>query len=139
MPLDGLSFSNAEMYRAVTPLDISIQAENINHVNQETTIRKINEADKSNPDVESSDEDARNDLAGSYNDEEQDDNNEQKSFIDRKENVKKYKVKFNRQTEMVELVDIQKGVVVETITPDDLINIISKSKDASGILVDRKI
>jgi uncharacterized FlaG/YvyC family protein len=40
---------------------------------------------------------------------------------------------------MVELVDVRTGLVIETISPDDLVNLISKSKEASGVLVDRQI
>ena len=40
---------------------------------------------------------------------------------------------------MVELIDQKTGTVVETISPDDLVNLISKSMKPSGILVDKEI
>ena len=40
---------------------------------------------------------------------------------------------------MVEMHDAITGEIVETVAPEDLINILSKSKIFSGVLVDRKI
>ncbi len=40
---------------------------------------------------------------------------------------------------MVEMINNSTGEVLETITPDDLTNILSSSKVFSGILVDKKI
>ena len=40
---------------------------------------------------------------------------------------------------MVELVDRITHWVIETIKPEDLVSLITKSKGYSGILVDRKV
>ena len=40
---------------------------------------------------------------------------------------------------MVEMQDANTGAVIETITPEDLIKVLSKSKAFSGVFVDRKI
>ena len=55
------------------------------------------------------------------------------------ENSKKYKVKFNSSTNMVEFIDQKTGNVVETILPHDLINLISKTIKPEGFLIDKKL
>ena len=56
------------------------------------------------------------------------------------ENAKqKYNVKLNNKTQLIELIDTESGKIVETITPTDLIKVVSKLNSTLGILVNRKI
>ncbi len=52
---------------------------------------------------------------------------------------KKYKVKLNNKTQLIELIDIETGKIIETITPTDLVKLVSKLNSTSGILVNRRI
>ncbi len=138
MPLDGLSFSNTGLYRIPTPLEAAFQAEQAVQIQTQITTKKVNEIDKSKTDVKEKDADEKTDLEG-RDTSDTDDQDDQQSFLEKKDNIKKYRVKFNSLTDMVELVDVRTGLVIETISPDDLVNLISKSKEASGVLVDRQI
>lgn len=134
MPLDGLSFSNSNYFRIATPGEIANQAEHLAQVQAETNIKKPEEKEGVKPDLEENYEDQEQDLQGRDSDEESDG-----SVFEDEEKIKKYKVKFNQISDMVELVDRKTGLVIETISPSDLLSLISKSKGASGILVDKEI
>ncbi|EKE02024.1 MAG: hypothetical protein ACD_20C00435G0013 [uncultured bacterium] len=136
MPLDGLSFSNSGLFKVINPAEVALQAEQRAQAQAETVIKKLEEKEKLNPDVEDESEDRQRDLQGrESNDSEEKDS----EFLEKQEKIKKYKVKFNSLTDMVELVDQKTGTIVETISPDDLINLISKTVKPSGILIDREI
>lgn len=137
MPLDGLSFSNSGLFRVISPAEIALQAEQQAQAHAETAIKKLEEKEKLHADTENdSEEEKHRDLQGR----DPDDSQEEKSeFFEKQEKIRKYKVKFNSLTDMVELVDQKTGNVVETISPDDLINLISKTVKPSGILVDKEI
>lgn len=49
-----------------------------------------------------------------------------------------YTIKFNKYTELVELIDLKSGIIVHTIPPNDLIALISELKITSGMFVDNK-
>lgn len=49
-----------------------------------------------------------------------------------------YTIKFNKYTELVELIDIKSGIIVHTIPPNDLIALISELKITAGMFVDNK-
>lgn len=49
-----------------------------------------------------------------------------------------YTLKFNRYTELVELVDLKTGDLIQAISPKDLIDLVSKLRYRSGLFVDNK-
>jgi hypothetical protein len=51
----------------------------------------------------------------------------------------KYTIRFNKYTEMVELVDFANGKILQTIPPHDLISLISELKLSSGFFVDNEV
>jgi len=135
MPLDGLSFSNSGMYKITVPMEISDQVKQFSEVQAQTTIKKTEEADKLKPDVEN-DNDQHKNLEGRETGEDGQEQEEKKeNYTDRN----KYKVRFNKITDMVELVDQKTGLILETISSNDLVNLMSKSMGSSGVLVDEKI
>jgi hypothetical protein len=135
MPLDGLSFSNSGLFKITTPTEVALQVEQAAKTEAETIIKKIEEKEKIKPDLEGEDEEQQ-DLEGRDT---QDETEEDEKGEITKEKIKKYKVKFNPLTDMVELIDKKTGLIIETISPEDLMNIISKTVKPSGILVDREI
>lgn len=50
-----------------------------------------------------------------------------------------YTIKFNKYTELVELISLKTGNVIQTISPNDLIALVSELKYTSGIFVDNEI
>ena len=50
-----------------------------------------------------------------------------------------YTISFNSETKMIEMTNIKKNEVVETIKPEELFKVISKAKLVSGVLCDRKV
>ena len=138
MPLDGLSFSNSGLYKIVAPMEITTQVEKISKVQAETTIKKPEKKERLTPDTER-DKDQQKDLQGRNTDDESQEKEENTSYLENEAGVKKYKVTFNKYTDMVELVDNKTGVIVEKISPDDLLGLISKAQKSSGILVDKEI
>jgi hypothetical protein len=138
MPLDGLSFSNSGIQRIISPSEIAGQATQVSQHQAETTIKKLDKKQKTENNLDQeTEEDKGRDLQGRDSDKESKDESEKENA--KREIAKKYKVKFNSFTDMVELIDKNTGVTVETITPEDLINLVAKSLNPSGILVDREI
>jgi uncharacterized FlaG/YvyC family protein len=138
MGLDGLSVSNLGLFKSVSPAEVMQEAAKLAQAQADQSIKKINESDSAalNPDKENKDE-ATNyegrENKGENNEESNDNNNLQE------EKFKKYKVHFNRITDMVELIDNSTGRIMETIAPNDLVLLISKSKNPSGILIDKEV
>jgi chromatin remodeling complex protein RSC6 len=137
MPLDGLSFSNSGLFKIITPTEVAFQAEQAAQVQAETSIKKPEGNEKIKPDIEEDNEEQNKDLEGRSDSES--DENQDNDQNEKQEKIKKYKVRFNPITDMVELVDRKTNTVIETISPDDLVNLISKTMKPSGILVDKEI
>ncbi len=137
MPLDGLSFSNSGLQRILSPAEIAEQTAQLAQNQAETAVKKLDKKPKAENNLDLDKEDEQNrDLQGRDSEEEAKDESKGNS---EKEISKKYKVKFNPVTDMVELIDKYSGAIVETITPEDLVNLVAKSINPSGILIDREI
>lgn len=145
MPLDGLSNSQVGINRLITPIESAMHAEHLAKSQAETSIKKVDKGEEAKNDIK--DKEDEKEHQGKYEgrdteDSESDEQNEEYQggkLVLSKKNIQKFKVKFNNLTDMVELTDQKTGLVVETVSPSDLMNIISKSKSASGVLVDRQI
>lgn len=134
MPLDGLSFSNSGMYKLTAPTELNDQVKQFSEVQAQTTIKKTEGLEKTKADIEN--DDNEHDLQGRDTSEDgQDQAEEKENYTDRN----KYRVRFNQMTDMVELIDQRTGLILETISSNDLVNLMSKSKGSSGVLVDEKI
>lgn len=140
MPLDGLSFSNAALYKITTPTEAFAQVEQVAKQQSETLVKKTEGSEHIKSELKEKNKDEKTDLQGRDSEDRDDsDEDDNSGFLGKHENIRKYKVKFNQLTDMVELVDHKTGFVVETISPQELISLISRSKGSSGILVDREI
>ena len=136
MPIEGVSFQNAGFHQ-INPTEVNVQTEAIAKSEAQKKIKEPNKSDKTKADSEENENQER-DLQGRDSGDKESENNFEnpENFL---QDSKKFKVKFNSSTEMVEMIDVSSGDVVETVSPEDLINILSNSKAFSGILVDRKI
>lgn len=137
MPIDGVSFQNSGV-NINTPAEVTAQAAAAANKEAEKKIKDIEQSDKMEADSDEN-EDNERDLEGRDTSDTKDgraENEELEKVLDEK---KKFLVKFNPQTEMVEMIDAQSGGIIETVTPEDLLKLLSKSKAFSGVFVDRKI
>lgn len=134
---DGLSSANLGN-RLLTAMEIASQAEHSAQVEAETIVKKISKQKEIIPDPDEDTYERHQDLQGRETGDDSDEN-EDSEFSEDEENINKYKVRLNKITDMVELIDHKTGLIVETIAPDDLIGLISKTKGSSGILIDKEI
>ncbi len=132
MPIDGVSFQNSG-FNVVNPTEVNVQAESYAKKEAEKKIKELEESDKTEEDSEENERD----LQGRDTQDGEEGYSEEK-FAELNKN-KKFKVKFNSTTEMIELTDSTTGEVLETLSPDELLKLLSKSKAFSGVFVDRKI
>lgn len=136
MPFDGISFNEAG-FKMPVPSENNIQAEMTAKMQANTVVKKLDESHKVQADGKNK-RDQGEQKSKKNEDEEEFYEEDSPEFI-KKSKAKKYKVSFNQSSDLVELIDRETGNIIETISPNDLIALISKSKTASGILVDRKI
>ena len=50
-----------------------------------------------------------------------------------------YTVKFNSSTKMIEMKNVKTGKMIEAVHPDELLKVLSKAKNLSGMFVDKEI
>jgi len=136
MPYDGVSFTEAG-YKITLPSELNIQAEMKAKAEAETFLKKLDESHKVAPDGRH-----RKNTPDHQKKEEKEESSKKEdlkelSVVQKKS--AKYKVYFNQTNDMIEILDKNTGEVLETITPADLLALVSKSKTASGILVDKRI
>jgi len=138
MPFDGISFTDAG-YKITLPSEMNIQAEMSAKTQAQTFVKKLDGSGKVQPDGKNK-QDAKNQDSNNEENKDEDFLDENSpEFVNKSKKTKKFKVFFNQLNDMVELIDRETGKIIETISPNDLLNLVSKSKTASGILVDRRI
>lgn len=136
--MEGLSFSGIGNLRVLTPVEMAIQTELSSKIQAETVIKKIDNAKKTQNDKDRDDKKKR-DLQGRYIDDEKEEAVEQVALSPIEKSLNKYKVKLNSSSYMVELIDQTNGKVMESIAPDDLLKLVSKTRNPSGILFDKEV
>lgn len=136
MPFDGISFNEAG-FKMPLPAENHLHAELASKAQANLLIKKAEDIHKIKREGKNK-KDGKKQQSKDAEDEEETFDENLPEFVN-KFKAKKYKVSFNRSKELVELIDRETGTVIETITPDDLLSLVSKSKTASGILVDKKI
>ena len=50
-----------------------------------------------------------------------------------------YTIKFNSQTKMIEMKNVKTGEMIETVHPEELLKVLMKAKNLSGMFVDKEI
>jgi hypothetical protein len=138
MPIDGLAFSSFNLYRNLTPEEITLQAEKVSKVQAETPIKQINKSNtKSEINSENKNDKNREDLQGRDTSDDDDNKNESEELLKNPENIQEYKMNFNKSTNSVELIDKKTGVIMKILSQNELVSL-SRNKNSSGILVDRE-
>lgn len=139
MPFDGISYTEPG-YKITPPSEMNIQAEMSAQTQAKTFVKKLDGSHKVQADGKHKQDSKKKDSQKKENNDEEDFLDENSpEFVNKSKITKKFKVSFNQLNDMVELVDRETGKIIETISPNDLLNLVSKSKTASGILVDRRI
>lgn len=156
MSLDGFSLSNIKMNRELTSAQMASQADQLASKGLEFKIKDVSEL-ASNKGVKRKEEDSNQDE-GTFNDgfqenEESDEteaNTTKTSYRDsikeeliikeiEEKDPKEFSVRINSSNDMIELYNNKNKKIIETISANDLMELISKLDSASGILVNRKI
>ena len=149
MGLDGFSMGNLGLTTELTSAQISNQAEQIAKKESKIEVKVINESEKDSgvkrkkEDEEEKRQKAFNDGFKKNEEEEEEDFQDNKSKLAEQElenkDPKEFSVRINSRTEKVELINTKEKKVIETINAQDLMDIVSKLDNASGVLVNRKI
>lgn len=145
MGLDGFSIGNLGLNTGMTSAQMGNQAENLAMKELEIKIKDVTElANGAGVKRKEGDADNNNQFNDGFkkkNGDDQDD--ETPSNIDEKDiedkDPKDFSVRLNNETGMVELYNNKEERILETISPKDLMGLVSKLNTASGILVNRKI
>jgi uncharacterized FlaG/YvyC family protein len=137
MSLDGIAFTNLGFYRPVEPSELAQQADKSSQEHAKA-IQEVDKMDqmKLNPDGKQKKQ-QENSSKKEEDSEETVEINEE--FFETKSSLNQYEVQYNNITNKVELIDKITKKVMESIKPEDLVSLMSKSKGYSGILVDRQI
>ncbi len=147
MGLDGFSMGNLGLNADMTSAQMVNQAEQIKK-ESEIKIKDVTETaeDSGVKRKEDDDESNNEDFSGSFKEKEgnsDESENENDNLLNEKDfentNPKEFSIRINSETELIELLRNEDKKVLETIKAEDLMKLISKLDNASGILVNRKI
>jgi uncharacterized FlaG/YvyC family protein len=136
MSLDGISLSTLGLYQPVTPSEVANRAEKSSQELADKVIKEVENAEKLKLNPEGSNKQQEKEASKQKKSKEI---TEVEEDIFEENRLNQYVVKFNSSTNLVELVDKTTQAVIETIKPEDLISLMSKSKTHFGILVDREV
>lgn len=157
MALDGFSMGNLGLPNEITSAQMANQAEQLAQRDAEIKIKDVSEMAEKHGIKRKEDDSESNQFFDGFK-KKQDDEGEDEGIDDSIEeftiesravnnlnekdlerNPKEFSIRINPETEMVELYSTKQDRVLETISPKDLMGLLSKLDGASGILVNRKI
>ena len=147
MALDGLSNQSVGIYRSKDP---SQTTEKLNAKAKEKAshhLEGLTESglvDKVDPDAQNNPENKNKKELIIYKAnkliEDEDDSQVLELVVEDEESAEEleYTISFNSETKLIEMTNIKKNEVVETVQPEELFRVISKAKLVSGVLCDRR-
>lgn len=148
MGLDGFSMGNLGLNANMTSAQMAAQVEHLAQKESEIKIKDVNEMAQDQG-INRKKEQSENQNQFKDNKKESDQNDEdevnnkifnklsEKDFENK--DPREFSVRINNETDMIELFSNKEGKVLETISANDLMKVISKLSNASGVLVNRKI
>lgn len=147
MSVDGFLMGNLGLSAEMSSAQMASQSEHLAKKESEIKIKDLDEAEKDGGvKRKSEEEDANQEFNDGFKqkkeESEADDLQLQDNLIERDfENgdPNQFSIRINSETEMVELLNNKNGKIVESINAEDLMQVISRLDNASGILVNRKI
>lgn len=137
MGLDGFSIANVGLPRKLTSAQLANNAESLALKGSEWSIKNVDGLAKKQAAVR--EEEQLENEGGTYYLSQQDNEEEKEDDSQQNEPQKKFLVKLNPKTNLIELYDLENDIILETITPSDLINLVTNLKSPSGIFVNKKI
>lgn len=139
MGLDGFSISNLGLHKEFTSAQLASNADALAKKGTEFSIKNVDGlAKKQKVSEKDSDDDSDNPELSYYEDDE-DNDNEENEDSENQDEARRYSVKINNSSQLIELIDTENNQIIETISPNDLIKLVSKLNSTSGILVNREI
>lgn len=149
MGLDGFAMGNLGLGTDMTSAQMASQAEHLAKKESQIKIKNIEESAQDTGVKRKKDEEQNNGNQfndGFKNDDgqaEDESENQRRSLLTEKDfenkDPKEFSVRINPKTDLVELFNNKDEKILETITANDLMGLVSKLDGASGILVNRKI
>lgn len=139
MGLDGFSMANLGLKKELTSAQMANNAEVLATKGTGIAIKHINDLSSKQKTRNKEFEEEEEIPVYYFEDDEKDENGNEGKEKKQKEESKRYTVKLNSKTQLIELIDLEKQMIIETISPNDLIKLVSKLNSTSGILVNRRI
>lgn len=146
MGLDGFSIGNLGVNIGVTSAQMANQVEQIAKKESEIKIKSLNESAEGDEVKRKKEQEQQQnsefDDGFSSNEDSEDQSlieDDSKIKIFEKADPKEFSIRLNKHSGLVELVNNKDARILETIEPDNLMHLIEKLDNASGILVNRKI
>lgn len=146
MGLDGFSMGNLGINADLTSAQMANQAEQIARKESEIKIKDVTESAEDEGvkrKKEQSEQDNFNDGFKKNEEESEEQQEENKSSFKQidfeNKNPKEFSIRINPKTDMVELFNNKEEKILETMSAQDLMELVSKLDSASGVLVNRKI
>lgn len=149
MALDGLSNQNVGIYRTKDPSKTTDKLEAKSKEKAEIYLADIEDSaliEKVDPDAKGNQNQGQlsNELILSKTNqliENEDDEQVLELKIDDGNSTQEllYTIKFNSQTKMIEMKNVQTNELIETVHPDELLKVLHKAKNFSGMFVDKEI
>lgn len=144
MGLDGFSMGNLGLNTDLTSAQMANQAEQIARKEMEFKVKNVNELAEDNgvkTRDESPEQEQFNDGFKKKEEEEQPEEKQssisERAFLEK--DPKEFSIRINADTDLVELYSNTDDKIIETMNAKDLMGLISKLNNASGILVNRRI
>lgn len=157
MALDGLSNQSVGIYRSKDP---SKTTDKLTYKSKEMAERRVSDVDeaflveKTDPDDSHQNKNTDNAFFAPDNLEKNDEENKNEiintDFLEEKNiqyQIDEYNskenpeffVSFNENNKMIELKNINTNEIIQSIKPQELLKVLSKAKDISGMFIDKEI
>lgn len=145
MSVDGFLMGNLGITTEVSSAQMASRAEHNANKESEIKIKDLNEAEKDGGVKAKTDEErnSQQEFEDGFRKNNNSDDDELQSHLTEEEiensDPKEFSIRINSKTEKVELINNKSGNIVESIKAQDLMQVMSRLDNASGILVNRKI
>lgn len=150
MGLDGFSMANLGLHKDVTSAEMANQVEQLANKGLEFKIKDIdNLVEKKGIERKEEGSGGNNQTFddGLFQKKEEDEYEDELSSAEmqlieqelEQKDPREFSVRINPKTEMVELYNNRSKKIIETINAEDLMGLVSKLDDATGVLVNKKI
>ncbi len=139
MGLDGFSMKNISPHNELTSAQMANNAEVLALKGTQRTIKDVENLSEKQKTKNKEFEEEDEDVYYMFSKDEEDEAQNNADDYQQNNPNKKFTVKLNKKTQLIELIDLEQNKVIETILPNDLIKLVSRLNETSGILVNKKV